>query len=269
MNDLKLDGGGWRNYPDLNTESLWQISRRDSSGLHKGDYHGNFVPQIAKEFILRYTKEGDTVLDCFAGSGTALMEAKRMGRNAIGWDINDAALEMSRERVAGTSGTGVVQLKKQDCLGRGCTGWVTGALAKAYRQVFNLAFLHPPYHDIIKFNEDDEQCLSNAPGIEAFYAQMKHLAGLVWEMLVPGGHAVLVIGDKYTKGRLVPMGFETYQQFAEVGFVLKAVVVKDMQGNELKGKNKNLWRYRHLKHGTFEFKHEYIFLISRPKKGKK
>jgi hypothetical protein len=53
------------------------------------------------------------------------------------------------------------------------------------------------------------------------------------------------------------------QILADTGLVLKGIIVKDIQGNEKGsgGKNKNLWRYRHLKNGTFGFSHEYLFLF--------
>ena len=85
---MQLDGGNWKNYSELNTDSLWIIPKRASDGAHKGDYHGNFVPQIPKEFLTRFTKEGGWMLDLFVGSGTSLIEAKKLGRNAIGFDVS-------------------------------------------------------------------------------------------------------------------------------------------------------------------------------------
>lgn len=41
-----LDPKKWKEYSDINTDSLWLIEKRDNSGAHSGDYHGNFVPQI-------------------------------------------------------------------------------------------------------------------------------------------------------------------------------------------------------------------------------
>ena len=43
-NDLDLNQ--WREYTDIETDSLWIIDKRDNSGVHSGYYHGNFVPQI-------------------------------------------------------------------------------------------------------------------------------------------------------------------------------------------------------------------------------
>ena len=48
-NDLDLSR--WRDYNDIETDSLWIIDKRDKSGNHKGDYHGNFIPQIPNQLI--------------------------------------------------------------------------------------------------------------------------------------------------------------------------------------------------------------------------
>ena len=72
----------------------------------------------------------------------------------------------------------------------------------------------------------------------------------------------LVIGDKYAKGELVPLSFECMNECRHVGFKLKAINVKDIQGNEKgKGKQGNLWKYRALKQGFYVFKHEYIIIF--------
>jgi DNA modification methylase len=50
--------------------------------------------------LLRYSKEGDTVLDQFAGGGTTLVEAKLLNRNIIGVDVNPIALERCHEKTS-------------------------------------------------------------------------------------------------------------------------------------------------------------------------
>jgi site-specific DNA-methyltransferase (cytosine-N4-specific) len=51
-------------------------------------YPAKFIPQIPHELIEAYSKPGDTVLDPMCGSGTTLVEAISMGREALGVDIN-------------------------------------------------------------------------------------------------------------------------------------------------------------------------------------
>lgn len=61
-------------------------------------YHSKYIPQIAGNLIKFLSKENDTVLDNFCGSGTTLIEAKLLNRNAIGIDINPLACLISKSK---------------------------------------------------------------------------------------------------------------------------------------------------------------------------
>ena len=58
-------------------------------GIHS--YTAKLIPHIARHYIGLYTKRDELVLDPFVGSGTTLLEANLLGRNAIGVDINPLA----------------------------------------------------------------------------------------------------------------------------------------------------------------------------------
>lgn len=61
-------------------------------------YIGQFPPQIPRAFLRQYGRPGQTLLDPMCGGGTALLEARIHGLNAIGYDINPVALIWSRVR---------------------------------------------------------------------------------------------------------------------------------------------------------------------------
>lgn len=76
----------------------WDYSKyRTDLYTHKiHNYPAMFIPQVARKIILEFSKEGDTVLDIFCGSGTTLVESKVLNRNSIGIDLNPYAILLSK-----------------------------------------------------------------------------------------------------------------------------------------------------------------------------
>ena len=123
--------------------------------------------------------------------------------------------------------------------------------------------LHPPYDDIIKFSDKKED-LSNCDTTEEFYELFAKVAKNGYDMLEKGRFAALIIGDSYKNSEVQPLGFECMAKMMNLGFKLKGIIVKDIQGNErAKGKTANLWRYRALAGGFFIFKHEYVMIFQK------
>lgn len=58
-----------------------------------------FPEELPEWFIKLFTKEGDTVLDPFMGSGTTVIVANRMGRNAVGVEIVPEYVAMVKEKI--------------------------------------------------------------------------------------------------------------------------------------------------------------------------
>ncbi len=76
---------GMREYnPTRNRRSVWSITTKPFSGAH----FATFPPEIPELCIKAGSKQGDMVLDPFAGSGTTLEVAERLGRKAIGIELN-------------------------------------------------------------------------------------------------------------------------------------------------------------------------------------
>ena len=59
-----------------------------------------FPEALARDHILSWSNEGDTVLDPFNGSGTTTKMAKHMGRQAIGIEVNADYCEIAANRLA-------------------------------------------------------------------------------------------------------------------------------------------------------------------------
>lgn len=74
-------------------------------------YPAKYIPQIPNALIQELSSVGDTVLDPFCGSGTTLVEALLLKRNAIGVDANPLACMIARAKTAQLDETGVTALR--------------------------------------------------------------------------------------------------------------------------------------------------------------
>lgn len=258
INDINLNR--WKEYSDIITDSLWILEKRDSSGVHKADYWGNFIPQIPHQMIKRYTKKGEWVLDTFAGCGTTLIEAQRLGRNSIGIELQEDVTETANNLIKS-------ETNKFNTVGEAIVGDSTevnyGSVLERYGQKsVQLLIMHPPYFDIIKFSKDPRD-LSNARSMEDFLDKMGTVITRASKFLEKGRYFALVIGDKYSRGEWIPLGFLTMQEVLKRGFSLKSIIVKNFEETFGKRNQKELWRYRALVGGFYIFKHEYVFVFKK------
>lgn len=261
-----IDLNRWRDYDHVETDSLWLYGSRASGDGHKLDYHGNFIPQIATQIFTRYSKENEIVLDLFLGSGTSAIEAVRLNRRCVGVELKAELVEYVAGKLEPAVDAGQVRLLQGDSANGAVVPQVRQALGAMEADHAHLLMLHPPYADIIKFSEQAAD-LSNATSATAFLDGLEAVARHGFELLAPGRFAALVIGDKYEKGELVPLGFWCMERMNRVGFRTKAIIVKNIEGNEKgKGKAANLWRYRALAGGYYIFKHEYVIVFFKPKR---
>ncbi len=78
--------------------------KRDTNVIHEKrqdtDYHPTQKPvDLMYYFLMKSTNEGDSVLDPFMGSGTTLVAAKHLKRNAVGIEISEKYCKIAQERL--------------------------------------------------------------------------------------------------------------------------------------------------------------------------
>lgn len=78
----------------LFNSNIWSISPDV-----KNDFPAPFPVELPENCILACTKENDVVLDCFMGSGTTGVAAKRLNRNFIGIELDKKYYEIAKNRI--------------------------------------------------------------------------------------------------------------------------------------------------------------------------
>jgi SAM-dependent methyltransferase len=254
----------WKQYADILTDSLWVFGARSRESVHTGSYHGNFVPQIPYQAIRRFTKPGDIVLDAFLGSGTTLIEAQRLGRNGLGIELIDSVAAETEQRIQSADNPHHTwqEVIRGDSADEETINLVRQFLTQHRQSQVQLLIMHPPYHDIIKFS-DDPSDLCNALTVTDFLEKFKKIVCTTYDLLEPNRFLVVVIGDKYSRSEWVPLGFKTMEAVQSVGYSLKSIVVKNMEGNRAKRNLQNFWRQRAFRGNYYIFKHEYIFFFKK------
>ena len=235
---------------ELEMTTHWSFPQRGDWATHDAKWRGNWSPYIPRNVILRYSKEGELVLDQFAGGGTTLVEAKLLNRDISGVDVNDIALERCREKVSfeHEGATGKVYIRKGDARN----------LDFIQNESIDLICTHPPYADIIHYSEDIAEDLSLLK-IRDFLKEMEKVASESYRVLKKGKFCAVLMGDTRKKGCMIPMSFDVMKIFQDAGFTLKELIIKEQHNCKATG----YWKTNSVKYNFLLIAHEYLFIFKK------
>ena len=235
---------------ELEMTTHWSFPKRGDWATHDAKWRGNWSPYIPRNLLLRYSQEGDLILDQFAGGGTTLVEAKLLNRDIIGVDINDIALERCKEKIDFDykAAKGSVELHKGDARN----------LDFISNDSIDFICTHPPYADIIKYSEGIKGDLSQLK-VPDFLEEMKLVASESYRVLQKGKFCAILMGDTRQKGHMIPMSFDVMRIFEKAGFKLKELIIKEQHNCRATG----YWKTNSIKYNFLLIAHEYLFVFKK------
>ena len=231
----------------LENSTIWSFPERGSWATHSGEYRGNWSPYIPRNIILRYSKKHDWILDQFLGSGTTLIEAKLLGRNAIGVDINSDAVKLSNKNLDFTCHEASKIFTKQGN---------ANDLTFIKDNSIDLICTHPPYADIIRYSRDIEGDILLLR-YEDFLNALQKVAEESFRVLKEKCVCAFMIGDIRRNGYVLPLGMNAMQKFVDVKFKLKEIIIKEQHNC----RSTEYWERRKRK--FLMLAHEYIFILEK------
>lgn len=233
---------------ELETNTVWSFPDRGKWATHDAKYRGNWSPYIPRNIILRYSSEGDTVLDQFVGGGTTAVEARLTHRNFVGFDINPDAVNLSTQKCNFEFETP-------------CTTTIAICDARSLDlpdESVDLICTHPPYADIISYSEDIVGDLSHLE-MKAFLPEIHRVAEESFRVLKKGKFCAVLMGDIRKKGMVQPLAFETMTMFQLAGFKLKEIIIKEQHNCKATG----YWKTNSIKYNFLLLAHEYLFVFKK------
>jgi len=232
---------------ELQTNTVWSFPDRGKWATHDAKYRGNWSPYIPRNIILRYSNEGDMVLDQFAGGGTTLVEAKLLKRNIIGVDINPKSIKLCKEKINfERENCGNVIIKKGDAR----------KLKFITDESIDLICTHPPYANIIEYSNDIKEDLSHL-NIKEFLPEIYKVAEESYRVLKKDKFCAVLMGDTRQKGMVQPLAFQTMEMFRLAGFKLKEIIIKEQHNCQATG----FWKTNSVKYNFLLLAHEYLFVF--------
>ena len=181
------------------------------------------------------------------GSGTTLVEAKLLNRNAIGVDINPQSVSISETNLQFQCET-----KSRIYLQNG------SATDLCFIKDSGIDFIctHPPYANIIRYSKDIEGDISLLT-YDDFLKEMSLVAQESYRVLKKGKMCAVMIGDIRKYGKVVPLGFRVMDCFLKEGFMSKEIIIKEQHNC----RSTDYWEKQ--KNNFLLLAHEYIFVFQK------
>jgi ParB/RepB/Spo0J family partition protein len=267
INDL--DPTQWRQYIEkfsLQFHSIWLMNRRADPffGVNGTIYPGTFPMMVPINCILRYSREGELVLDPMAGSGTTLVACAMLNRHGLGIDLNPEA-ERAKEKRFNIVGEKDPKLKPKLQQQRFIVGDGRDLQFLENGSV-DLVIAHPPYLDMMDYGS-----VGTIKDVASYQRFLREILSEAFRVLRPGRFCCFQIGP--FAARNLPLHHFLLQHALDLGFEFEDEIVlaflADYVGysSSVSGRDTGIMHKQafaswfSIRHNTYNHNHEYLIIL--------
>ena len=219
---------------------VWQFNYNGRDIRDKKVHPATFPISLATKVIELFTHQGELVLDPFVGSGTTLIAAQDTGRNAVGFDLSEDYVHVSKNRLGLelVDQTSARQIPVLDDA-RNIPEYIDA-------ESLALIFTSPPYANLLnrpRLNKSrrsrkndqylkveqysqDPRDLGTMP-LEQFTKAMGDIFEPLLPLLKPKAHCVINVADMWWKNKRITIHLELVEELRRRGYELRNTIIWD------------------------------------------
>ncbi len=220
---------------------VWQFFYEGRDIKDKNIHPATFPISLAKKIIELFSHEGELVIDPFVGSGTTLLAAQDLNRNAIGFDLQNSYIETCKERLLNNNLFNEAQQIGVQDDAHNINQYLRPESVK-------LIWTSPPYSNLLnrkrknksrrgdERNNDqfgkveqysqDPRDLGTMP-IEKYTKTMGDIFEKLLPLIVPKGHCVINVPDMWWENKRITIHIALVEELRNRGFELRNTIIWD------------------------------------------
>ncbi len=218
---------------------VWQFNY-EARDIRKKDIHpATFPISLAKKVIELFTHEGELVLDPFVGSGTTLVAARNLNRNAVGFDLKKEYIDLCEQRLAQNDFLGdTKQISINDD-----ARFITEYLEK---ETLSLIITSPPYANLLnrerknksrRFRKNNQlgkvEQYSQDPrdlgtmAIDEYTKSIGDIFEALLPLLRPKAHCVINVPDMWWENERITIHVSLIEELRKRNYELRNIIIWD------------------------------------------
>lgn len=224
-----------------NQIGVWQFTYEPRDVRDKKVHPAVFPIAMAKRVIEQFTHKGELVIDPFVGSGTTLVAAQDLERNAVGFDLKQEYVDIANSRIT-TQPEGALCQQTAICDdARNISNRIAPGTVK-------LAFTSPPYANILNRERKNKSRRGDLRENEQFgkieqYSQdprdLGTLEATAFESAISEifremkpifdakAHVLINITDAWIDGKRVPLHINIINAMRDAGYEFRNTIIWD------------------------------------------
>ena len=219
---------------------VWQFIYEIRDIRDKTIHPATFPISLSKKVIELFTHKGELVVDPFVGSGTTLVAAQDINRNAIGFDLQEKYIELCSQRLNQNVGlfTDSWQMSVQDDA-RNIPSWVN-------QETISLIWTSPPYANLLNRERKNKSRRNRDNGqlgkVEQYSQDVRDLGTMALEnytqamgdifekllpLMKPKAHCVINVPDMWWENQRITIHVSLIEELRKRGFELRNIIIWD------------------------------------------